>query len=52
MYYLLEYLYLLLEQNLAQCHFVYNKSHMTWDRTRAALVGSRPLYVITVLFRV
>jgi hypothetical protein len=29
-----------LQENLSQCHFVYHKSHMTWDRTQAAAVGS------------
>jgi hypothetical protein len=28
---------------LLQCHFVHHKSHMAWDRTRAAAVGSRRL---------
>jgi hypothetical protein len=30
-------------ENLPQCHFAHHKSHMTWDRTRAAAVGSRRL---------
>jgi hypothetical protein len=32
-----------LGENLLQCHFVHHKSHMTWDRTRAAAVGSQRL---------
>jgi hypothetical protein len=27
-------------RNLSQYHFVPRKSHMTWDRSRAAAVGS------------
>jgi hypothetical protein len=27
--------------NLAQCHFVHHKFHMTLDRTQASAVGSR-----------
>jgi hypothetical protein len=32
-----------LGENLPQRHFVHNKSHITWARTRAAAVGSRPV---------
>jgi hypothetical protein len=32
-----------LGDNLPQYHFVHHKSRMTWDRTRAAAVGSRIL---------
>jgi hypothetical protein len=32
-----------LGENLPQCHFVHHKSDLTWDRTRAAAVGSRRL---------
>jgi hypothetical protein len=33
-----------LGESVLQCHFVHHKSHMTsWDRTRAATVGSRQL---------
>jgi hypothetical protein len=32
-----------LGENLPQCHFVHHKSHMTWDRTRAAAVGGQRL---------
>jgi hypothetical protein len=30
----------LLGESLPQCHLVHHKSHMTWDRTRAARVGT------------
>jgi hypothetical protein len=30
-----------LAENLSQCYCVYHKSHMTWERTRAATVGSQ-----------
>jgi hypothetical protein len=37
-----------LGENLPQCHFVHHKSHMTWDRTRAAAVGIQRLTALAM----